>query len=51
MMVSFSHRRQAAFVDVDAQSGTLLVNEQTPREIIANVEAGVGSAAPGQEKE
>jgi len=43
VVVSYGRRGEAAFVDVDARSGTLLVNEQTPQEIIANVQAMVGS--------
>jgi len=43
VVVSYGRRGEAACVDVDAQSGTLLVNEQTPQEIISNVRALVGS--------
>jgi len=45
VVVSYGRRGEAAFVDVDAQSGALLVNEQTPQEIMANVEALVGSSS------
>ncbi|MDY7076544.1 MAG: hypothetical protein SXV54_06420 [Chloroflexota bacterium] len=43
VVVSYGCRGMAAFVDVDAQSGTLLVDEQTPQEIIANVQTMVSS--------
>lgn len=43
VVISYDRRGEAACVDVDARSGTLLVNEQTPQEIISNVRALVGS--------
>ncbi len=46
VVVSYGRRGVAAFVDVDARNGTLLVHEQTPQEIIANVQAMVGSPSP-----
>jgi len=46
VVVSYGRRGEAAFVDVDTQSGMLLVNEQTPQEIIANVQTMVSSPPP-----
>ena len=51
VVVSYGRRGVAAFVDVDAQSGALLVNEQTPQEIIASVQASVSGATPGWGKD
>ncbi len=45
VVVSYGCRGEAAFVDVDTQSGALLVSEQTSQEIIANVQAMVGSTS------
>jgi hypothetical protein len=46
VVVSYGRRGVAAFVDVDAQSGKLLVSEQTPQEITANVQAMVANSSP-----
>lgn len=45
VIVTYGRRGEAAFVDVDARSGDLLVNDHTPTQIIIQVQAFVGSAA------
>ena len=44
--VTLGVQGEAGFVDVDARSGELLVNDRTPEEIIARVKALAGDTAP-----
>jgi hypothetical protein len=46
--VLVTHGRQgcAAYVDVDAQTGDLLVTEDTPQRVLADVQAFIAGSAP-----
>lgn len=45
VLVTSGRRGHAAFVDVDAQSGDLLVDEHTPGKVLADVQAFVSNTA------
>jgi len=45
VLVTFGRRGHAAFVEVDAQSGDLLVDEHTPEKVLADVQAFVSNTA------
>jgi len=47
VIVTYGRQGVAAFVDVDARSGDLLVNDHTPTEIITKVQTFVDDTASG----
>jgi hypothetical protein len=45
VLVTSGRRGHAAFVDVDAQSGDLLIDDYTPEKVLADVQAFVNNTA------
>jgi hypothetical protein len=45
VLVTSGRRGHATFVDVDAQSGDLLVDDRTPQKVLADVQAFVSNTA------
>jgi hypothetical protein len=45
VLVTYGRQGRATYVDVDAQAGDLLVTEDTPQKVLADVQAFIGSSA------
>lgn len=46
VLVTHGRQGRAAYVDVDAQAGDLLVTSDTPQKVLADVQAFVAGSAP-----
>jgi hypothetical protein len=45
VLVTYGRRGRAAYVDVDAQAGDLLITEDAPQKVLADVHAFVAGSA------
>jgi hypothetical protein len=46
VLVTHGRRGCATFVDVDAQTGDLLITQDTPQQVLANVQAFIAGSSP-----